>query len=177
MNNIETYVSAKEYSLVAEIFSEIEAKEAVSLLLALNEEDFLAVCRAFKAEILAKLLPFFDKERLALLIEDLNYSEIKEIFSEIEPEDKVTVLKALSPDLAVRVLAPEDVGAILHLIDYQVLKAILAEMNGVDAARALERVEETDLPLLFRLLPKDLAAEAFAELPFQGHRMQPLRMM
>jgi len=45
MKNIETFVSAKEYSLVAEILSGIEPKEAVSLLLALNEEDFAAVCR------------------------------------------------------------------------------------------------------------------------------------
>ncbi len=165
MNNFESYVSAKEYSLVAEIFSGLEPKEAVSLLLTLQDEDLFAVCREFEPEALARLLPFFDKDKLIDLVEALNYSEIEAVFAEIEPEVKAQLLKSLPAEIAVRTLAPEAVGEVLHLIDYQILKPILAEMNAVDAAHALECVEETDLPLLFRLLPKDLAAEAFAELP------------
>ncbi|MBO4479299.1 MAG: magnesium transporter [Clostridia bacterium] len=53
---------------------------------------------------------------------------------------------------------------LLHSLDLKYLKPLLAEMNAIDAARALEAVEEEDLPLLFRLLPKDLAAEAFVEI-------------
>ena len=43
--------------MVAEILSEIEPKEAVSLLLALNEEDFAAVCREIEPEVMADLCP------------------------------------------------------------------------------------------------------------------------
>ena len=164
MKNIETFVSAKEYSLVAEILSEIEPKEASSILFSLSEEDFLAVCREIEPRVLAEFLPYFNEEKLTALIDALNYTELGAVFSEIEPEQKVAVLKALPAELAVRVLSPEDVGMLLHSLDLKYLKPLLAEMNAIDAARALEAVEEEDLPLLFRLLPKDLAAEAFVEI-------------
>ena len=171
MKNIETYVSAKEYSLVAELFSEIEPKEAASLLLSLEEEDIIAVCREFEPKVLADLLPYFDEQKLSVLIGALNYSEIEEVFSEIEPEQKAIILRSLPADLAVHVLAPEDVGHLLHTMDLKYFKPLLAEMNAIDAARALESAEEEDLPLLFRLLPKDLAADVFVELDSDKQEM------
>ncbi len=47
---------------------------------------------------------------------------------------------------------------------YQTLKDVLATMNGADIAAVFEELDEERTPLLFRLLPKELAAEAFAEL-------------
>ena len=45
------------------------------------------------------------------------------------------------------------------------LKPIVAGMNATDLAYLFEQIEkETDLPLLFRILPKDLAAETFVEM-------------
>ena len=157
--------------MVAEILSEIEPKEASSILLSLTEEDFVAVCREFEPQVLAELLPFFDKERLTSLIEALNYAEIEETFSELKPEQKTPLLKSLPAEVAVRVLSPEDVGELLHSMDAKFLKPLLAEMNPIDAARALEDVQEENLPLLFRLLPKDLAAEAFVELDSDKQEM------
>ncbi len=150
--------------MVAEVLSGIEPKEAFSILLTLHEEDFLAVCREFEQNAMAKLLPCFDADHLTLLIDALNNAEAAAIFAEIEPEQKLELLKKLPAESAVRVISPEDVGELLHTLELKYLKPLLAEMNAVDAARALETVEEEDLPLLFRLLPKDLAAEAFVEI-------------
>ena len=47
---------------------------------------------------------------------------------------------------------------------YQTLKDVLTTMNGADVAAVFEDLDEERTPLLFRLLPKELAAEAFAEL-------------
>ncbi len=47
---------------------------------------------------------------------------------------------------------------------YQTLKDVLGTMNGADIAAVFEDLDEERTPLLFRLLPKELAAEAFAEL-------------
>ena len=41
---------------------------------------------------------------------------------------------------------------------YQTLKDVLATMNGADIAAVFEDLEEERTPLLFRLLPKELAA-------------------
>ena len=47
---------------------------------------------------------------------------------------------------------------------YTSLKDILATMNGADIASVLNELEQEKIPLLFRLLPKELAAEAFVEM-------------
>ena len=47
---------------------------------------------------------------------------------------------------------------------YQTLKDLMATMNGADLAAVFENLDEDRTPLLFRLLPKELAAETFAEL-------------
>ena len=48
---------------------------------------------------------------------------------------------------------------------FSALKPIVATMNATDLARIFEEIEnETDVPVLFRILPKDLAAETFVEM-------------
>ena len=47
---------------------------------------------------------------------------------------------------------------------YPALRDVLVTMNPADIAAMFGDLEERTLPLLFRLLPKDIAAETFAEL-------------
>ena len=47
---------------------------------------------------------------------------------------------------------------------YAAVRGILITMNPVDVAALFEELDETLLPLLFRLLPKELAAETFVEM-------------
>ncbi len=47
---------------------------------------------------------------------------------------------------------------------YHSLRDILTTMNPVDIAAVFDELEENRLPLLFRLLPKDLAADTFVEM-------------
>ncbi len=54
--------------------------------------------------------------------------------------------------------------ALLEVKKYSALKDVLVTMNGADIAAVFEDVEENKIPLLFRLLPKELAAETFVEM-------------
>ncbi len=47
---------------------------------------------------------------------------------------------------------------------YPALRDILVTMNPADVAALFDALEERTLPLLFRLLPKDIAAETFVEM-------------
>lgn len=47
---------------------------------------------------------------------------------------------------------------------YTTLRDVLATMNPADVAAVFEETDEAALPLLFRLLPKELAADAFVEM-------------
>ena len=54
---------------------------------------------------------------------------------------------------------------ILALIEekkFQKLRQLLVEMNPADIALILEEADEKDLPVVFRILPKELAAELFS---------------
>ena len=53
--------------------------------------------------------------------------------------------------------------AMLEEKKYAALRDILATMNPADVAEIFSELEERQIPLLFRLLPKELAAESFAE--------------
>ena len=54
--------------------------------------------------------------------------------------------------------------ALLEDKKYSTIKDVLITMNPADIAAIFEDVDEERLPLLFRLLPKELAAETFVEM-------------
>ena len=62
------------------------------------------------------------------------------------------------------VTVEKTIKALLDEKKYQTLKDILVTMNPADIAAVFEELDEERMPLLFRLLPKETAAEAFAEL-------------
>ena len=47
---------------------------------------------------------------------------------------------------------------------YATLRDILVTMNAVDIAALMEDIPQTAIPLLYRLLPKELAADTFVEM-------------
>ena len=54
---------------------------------------------------------------------------------------------------------------IISLVEQRKLgkvKEILSEMNEADIAPLFEELEEKDIPVIYRVLPKDLASEVFA---------------
>ena len=56
---------------------------------------------------------------------------------------------------------------ILSLIEarkFSQLRELLSPLNPADIALLLEEVENRDLPLVFRILPKELAADTFVEM-------------
>ena len=58
----------------------------------------------------------------------------------------------------------EEIIRMLEQKEYVSLRTLLSEMNPVDIGLILSDMEERQIPLLFRLLPKELAAETFVEM-------------
>lgn len=54
---------------------------------------------------------------------------------------------------------------------YQTLRDILITMNASDIAATFEEMEQASLPRLFRLLPKELAAETFVEMDAEAQEL------
>ena len=54
---------------------------------------------------------------------------------------------------------------------YQDLKNILVVLNPTDAALILEELPPENMPVLFRILPKEMAADAFVEMDADNQEM------
>ncbi len=58
----------------------------------------------------------------------------------------------------------EELQSYIRELKFGQIKEILVEMNPADLAILLGEVSDEDLPILFRILPKELAAETFVEM-------------
>ena len=58
----------------------------------------------------------------------------------------------------------QTITSLLEHKRYSSIKDILVTLNGVDIALIFSELEEESLPFLFRLLPKELAADTFVEM-------------
>ena len=62
-------------------------------------------------------------------------------------------------------------AALVEAKKYATLRDILVTMNPADVAAVFEELDEAALPLLFRLLPKELAAETFVEMESESQEL------
>lgn len=58
----------------------------------------------------------------------------------------------------------EEIKLLLDTKQYTILRQYLAELNAADAADLMDQLEEEDMVKVFRILPKDLAADVFSYL-------------
>lgn len=65
----------------------------------------------------------------------------------------------------------EKIEELLEKKNYSELKNILVSMNGADISSLFEEMPRNKIPLLFRLLPKVLAAEVFVEMEADAQAM------
>ena len=58
----------------------------------------------------------------------------------------------------------ETIESLLKSKKYPALRDILTTMNPVDIASIFEEIQDEKMPVLYRLLPKDIAADTFVEM-------------
>lgn len=69
------------------------------------------------------------------------------------------------------VTVEQTLAALLDGKRYSTIKDILVTMNPSDIAAIFDGLESDKLPMLFRLLPKELAAESFVEMESEGQEL------
>lgn len=69
------------------------------------------------------------------------------------------------------VTVEQTLAALLEGKRYSTIKDILVTMNPSDIAAVFDGLESDKLPMLFRLLPKELAAESFVEMESEGQEL------
>ena len=159
---IQKLLEQKDYESVA---SSVKKPEEAALLLSeIGDEYLVPVSRAFESDFLADVLVLLDAPLQQKIIQGLNDNELQEVMEDVSVEDTVDIIEEMPEDV-VRLIADEDeILALLEDKNFAVLKPLLASMNEIDLAAVFESAEEEQLPVLFRILPKDLAAEVFVEM-------------
>ena len=142
-----------------------ESPEAVAHILSeLAEEHVVPFCRALESEQLAEVLVLLDTPLQQKVISGLHDDELQEVMEDVSVDDTVEIIEELPEGVARRIAEEEEILALLEQKNFAVLKSLLSSMNEIALAEVFESAKEEDLPVLFRILPKDLAAEMFVEI-------------
>ncbi len=138
--------------------------EAASVLSELEEQDVIPFCRALESDFLAEVLVLVDAPLQEKILGGLHDDELQEVMEDVSVDDTVDIIEEMPEEVARRIAEEEEILALLEEKKFSVLKPLLSSMNEIDLAEVFDSAKEEDLPVLFRILPKDLAAQMFVEI-------------
>lgn len=165
---LQALLTAQNYEEAAEFAAKKTPEELAEILNELTGTDdltLLAFCRALESELLADVLILLDKEVQETILSGLYDDELEAVMDEVSLDDTVDIIEDMPEALVRRIAELDDIMVLLKERNYAVLKPLLASMNALDLAEVFEETEsDTELLILFRILPKDLAAEVFVEM-------------
>ena len=146
-------------------FSHISTEQVQVFLSTLDDELLLSLLRGLDSEDTADFLVEMDdvsiKERIISLLPD---RELEEVMEEVSIEDTVDLIEEMPTDVVRRIAETEEILRLIEARNFTVLKPLLRELNPTDLGAVFDEVPKADVALIFRLLPKELAAETFVEL-------------
>ena len=160
-----TLLTTEHYQEAAELAQQFEPKQLAEFLKEVEEQHLPPLCRALDSELLADTLLLLDSELQEKIISCLRDDELEKVMDEISVDDTVEIIEDMPQEIVRRIAELDDILKLLEARNYAVLKPLLADMNAIDLAEVFEETEKDgDLLVLFRILPKDLAAETFVEM-------------
>ncbi|MBQ8395323.1 MAG: magnesium transporter [Clostridia bacterium] len=155
----------QDYESAAKLVDKYATEELKLLLEGLDENVLTPLCRELDSELLADTLILLDSELQEKILSGLRDDELEKVMDEISDEDTVEIIEEMPQEIVRRIAELDDILALLKDRNYAVLKPLLADMNAIDIAEVFEETKtDKDLLILFRILPKDLAAETFVEM-------------
>ena len=135
------------------------------MLQALEEDVLTPFCRALDSDKLADALVLLEPQLQEKILGSLRDDELEKVMDEVSLDDTVDIIEDMPQEIIRRIAETDDILSLLEDRNYPVLKPLLSDMNANDLAEVFEQTEEDkDLLILFRILPKDLAAETFVEM-------------
>lgn len=171
---------------IIQLLDEDRMDDLQALLETATAEELAKILEELDTDRLTKLFGSLDKERAAdvfvlldrdtqkRVLKDFSDVKLQEVTDEIIDDDVGELLGSMPTDVVHEVLlkaTPENRNdKIVEIVDYleeknfSQLKPLLAELAPADLAEIFSELDEKDIPIVFRLLPKELAAETFVEM-------------
>lgn len=171
---------------IVRLFQEERLEELEKFVDEIKKDDYQAVAKelsSIEPELLADILPKINKDVSAELfilfpkklqkyltenISDIEFEEVAEELLDSDVEDNV------STEVLNEILLKADADVrhekLLQIIDdlenknFSTLKPLLKEMDPVDIADVMSDIDDENVAVLFRLLPKDTASDVFVNM-------------
>ena len=149
-----------------------EAKELFEELSKLENEQIAKILPLFPSKLAVETFLLFDSTMQAYLVENISDINFKELSEEIldTPNIENKLEKTLFQEVLIHAETDARHEKMLEIIDnlhnkkFTSLKPILTEMEPIDIAELFNDIDEENVFVLFRLLPKDLASEVFVNM-------------
>ena len=162
MEKINELLQLKDYEAAAALCQKYDGETLAELFTHAAKNDLVALCRTMDSDLLAEILPLLDKTLQEDVINALRDDELEKVLEEMSVDETVEIIEDMPHDIVRRIAETEEILQLLSQRNFAVLKPLLSSMNAVDLAEVFEEMEsESDLLVLFRILPKDLAADTF----------------
>lgn len=150
------------------------AEELAKILEELDSDRLTKLFGCLDKEVAADVFVLLDRDTQKRVLKDFSDVKLQEVTDEIIDDDVEELLGSMPTDVVHEVLlkaTPENRNdKIVEIVNYleeknfSQLKPLLAELEPADLAEIFSELEEKDIPIVFRLLPKELAAETFVEM-------------
>ena len=159
-------MTEEDFSQLVKVLDSATPEELSEFLGGLSDEELKKACRGFSPDETADFLVKLDenvslKERIISLLKD---NELDKVMDEMSVEDTVDMVEDLPAGVARRIAEEDEILRLLQERNFTVLKPLLREFNPTDLAEIFDEVPKEEVVLIFRILPKDLAAETFVEM-------------
>ncbi len=159
------FLEKEDYVTAAQQLQSYSAEEVAQLLKTLDEQRLIPLCRELDSEQMADALLLLDASLQESILSGLRDDELEAVMEEMSVDDTVDIIEEMPQEIVRRIAELDEILILLQERNYAVLKPLLSSMNAIDLAEVFEKTEnDAELLILFRILPKDLAAETFVEM-------------
>ncbi len=154
-----------DYEGAASKANRLSPQVLAELIATLEDAHLTPLSRALDSDLLAEVLLLLDTALQEKIINSLRDDELEKVLDEISVDDTVDIIEEMPQEIVRRIAELDEILMLLAERNFAVLKPLLSSMNATDLAEVFEETErDVDLLILFRILPKDLAAETFVEM-------------
>ncbi len=162
---INGWLDRQDYATAAQQLHDCTAEDVAEFLKNLEEQTLIPLCRELDSELMADVLLLLEPSLQEMVISGLRDDELEAVMDEMSVDDTVDIIEEMPQEIVRRIAELDEILILLEERNYAVLKPLLSSMNAIDLAEVFEETErDADLLVLFRILPKDLAAETFVEM-------------
>ena len=163
-NEILELLSAQDYEGAVALIEKYTAEEIAGVIEKMDKDDLVPFCRVMDSDTLAQIMVLLPSEIVEEIINGLHDYKLAEVFEEVSVDDTVEIIEEMPEEIVRRIAEDDEIVMLLKERNFAVLKPLLASMNATDVALVFDRIPDAEIPVLFRILPKDLAAETFVEM-------------